>query len=90
MSFFQVFTQGFLIIMILMTFLWVISVIINNVSIVDLFWGLGFVLTNAFYFLKTDGFELRKIILLVLVSAWGLRMSIYLALRNIGKGEDFR
>lgn len=32
----------------------------------------------------------RKILVLVLVTVWGLRLSIYLALRNIGKGEDFR
>jgi steroid 5-alpha reductase family enzyme len=28
--------------------------------------------------------------MLVLVTVWGLRLSIYLAWRNIGKGEDFR
>ncbi len=32
----------------------------------------------------------RKILVLILVSIWGLRLSIYLASRNIGKGEDFR
>jgi len=32
----------------------------------------------------------RNWLLLALVSIWGLRLSIYLALRNIGKGEDFR
>ncbi len=90
MSFFQIYIQSFLVIMILMTALWIISVIIKNVSIVDLFWGFGFVLTAGFYFLKTAGFEKRKIILLILVTIWGLRLSIYLALRNIGKGEDFR
>jgi len=73
-----------------MTLLWVASVIAKNVSIVDLFWGLGFVLTAGFYFIKTDGFELRKIILIILVALWGLRLSVYIAWRNIGKGEDFR
>ncbi len=73
-----------------MTTLWIVSVMIKNVSIVDLFWGLGFVITALFYFVKTDGFEIRKIILLSMVSIWGLRLSIYLAIRNIGKGEDFR
>jgi steroid 5-alpha reductase family enzyme len=90
MSFFQIYLQAFLIIMILMTILWVVSVTIRNVSIVDLFWGFGFVLTAGFYFLKTDGFELRKIIILFLVVIWGMRLSIYLAWRNLGKGEDFR
>jgi steroid 5-alpha reductase family enzyme len=76
--------------MIIMTVLWFTSVIIKNVSIVDLFWGLGFVLTSAFYFSETDGYAPRKIILMILVLIWGLRLSIYLAWRNIGKGEDFR
>jgi steroid 5-alpha reductase family enzyme len=90
MTFFQIYLQGFLIIMMLMTTLWVISVIVRNVSIVDLFWGFGFVLTGGFYFLKTEGFESRKILLLILLSIWGLRLSAYLAWRNLGKGEDFR
>jgi steroid 5-alpha reductase family enzyme len=55
MSFIQIYTQAFLVIISLMTILWVVSVIIKNVSIVDLFWGFGFVLTAGFYFLKTDG-----------------------------------
>lgn len=76
--------------MIMMTILWSVSIIVKNVSIVDLFWGLGFVLTGGFYFLKTEGLELRKIILLSLVAIWGLRLSFYLAWRNIGEGEDFR
>jgi steroid 5-alpha reductase family enzyme len=90
MTFFQIYFQALLVIMILMSVLWIISVIIKNVSIVDLFWGFGFVLTAGFYFVKTDGFGLRKVILLILVSFWGLRLSGYLAWRNLGKGEDYR
>jgi len=74
----------------MMSLLWIISVIIKNVSIVDLFWGFGFVLTNVFYFISTDGLGARKVILLILVSIWGLRLTGYLSWRNIGKGEDFR
>ncbi len=74
----------------MMTILWIVSVAIKNVSIVDIFWGFGFVLTSVFYFIKTDGYEPRKIILMSLVAIWGLRLSVYLACRNIGKGEDFR
>ena len=90
MGVFQIYIQAFLVIMIMMTTLWIVSVLIKNVSIVDLFWGLGFVLTGGFYFLKTDGSEPRKIILLLLVTIWGLRLSLYLIWRNLGKGEDFR
>jgi steroid 5-alpha reductase family enzyme len=90
MSFFQIYIQAFLVIMALMVSLWIVSVIIKNVSIVDLFWGLGFVITSGFYFISSNGNETRKIILMSVVAIWGLRLSLYLAWRNIGKGEDFR
>lgn len=82
--------QALAVIMIMMTSLWIVSVIIKNVSIVDLFWGFGFVLAGWFYFLHTDGFELRKLILMTMVTVWGLRLSGYLTWRNAGRGEDFR
>jgi len=85
-----IFFQASLILFILVTLLWVLSVFIKNVSIVDLFWGLGFVIVNAFYFFLSGDVHARKILLLVLVTIWGLRLSMYLAWRNIGKGEDFR
>jgi steroid 5-alpha reductase family enzyme len=84
------FLNGAVIILILMSLLWVLSIYIKNVSIVDIFWGLGFVIVNGVYFFLSDGYYPRNIILLILVSIWGLRLSIYLAYRNIGKGEDFR
>ena len=73
-----------------MTVLWLISIAIKNVSIVDLFWGLGFVISAAFYFIRTGGPEPRKTILLLMVAFWGFRLSGYLTWRNAGKGEDFR
>jgi steroid 5-alpha reductase family enzyme len=76
--------------MILMTVLWLVSIRLKNVSIVDLFWGFGFVLTAFFYYWKAEGLPVRQILLLIMVAVWGLRLSVYLAWRNAGKGEDFR
>ncbi|HBE41031.1 MAG TPA: hypothetical protein DDW27_07485 [Bacteroidales bacterium] len=90
MPFLQIYFHALLVILIMMSVLWVFSVIFKNVSIVDLFWGFGFVVATVFYFINTDGNSIRKVILLILVSIWGLRLSIYLARRNYGKGEDFR
>jgi steroid 5-alpha reductase family enzyme len=90
MTFFQIYLQAFAVIMLMMTLLWIVSVIKKNVSIVDLFWGFGFVLVSVFYFLNIDGYSLRKIIVMSLVAAWGFRLSIYITWRNYGKGEDFR
>jgi steroid 5-alpha reductase family enzyme len=89
-TFVEIYFRALLIILGMMTLLWLISVIIKNVSIVDLFWGLGFVLTAGVYFFHTDGYTIRKILITTLVSLWGLRLSLYLSWRNIGKGEDFR
>ena len=84
------FLQASLIIFVFVTLLWIWSVFIKNVSIIDIFWGFGFVLVNAFYVFNSGELNTRKILLLVLVSIWGLRLVFYLAWRNIGKGEDFR
>lgn len=86
----SLFIQGALLIWGLVTILWIISVIAKNVSIVDVFWGMGYVILNAFYVLTADEITPRDYLIFGLVSIWGLRLSIYLAFRNIGKGEDFR
>jgi steroid 5-alpha reductase family enzyme len=90
MSIFHIWIQALVVIISLMTVLWLVSIFLKNVSIVDLFWGAGFVLAAVFYFFSTAGDPGRKIVLLSLVTIWGLRLSVYLAWRNIGKGEDFR
>jgi steroid 5-alpha reductase family enzyme len=84
------FYQAALITLALVTLLWIWSVFIKNVSIVDIYWGFGFVVVNAFYAFMSGELNARKILMLTLVGIWGLRLSIYLAYRNIGKGEDFR
>lgn len=84
------FLQASLLLWILVTLLWIWSIIIKNVSIVDIFWGVGFVVVNAFYVFNSGELNPRKILILLLVSAWGLRLAVHLAIRNIGKGEDFR
>ncbi len=77
-------------ILICVIILWVISIPLRNVSIVDIFWGLGFVIVNGVYFYFSEEVFLRHILIFLLVTIWGIRLSLYLAHRNIGKGEDFR
>jgi len=71
--------------------LWLVSLWLKNSSIVDIFWGTGFIIFAWGAFLLTpQGFITRKLLLCVLVSLWGLRLSLHLLLRNWGKPEDFR
>jgi steroid 5-alpha reductase family enzyme len=80
-----------LIILASMSLLWVVSLILKNSSIVDIFWGTGFMITAWISFILTpQGFLGRKILLVSLVTIWGLRLSVHVLLRNWGKGEDFR
>jgi steroid 5-alpha reductase family enzyme len=86
----KLFLQASFLIWTLVSFLWIWSVLIKNVSIVDIFWGFGFVLVNVLYVFNLEVINPRNLLLLILVSIWGLRLTIYLAIRNIGKGEDYR
>ncbi|NPD45995.1 MULTISPECIES: DUF1295 domain-containing protein [unclassified Lentimicrobium] len=90
MDFQSIYFQGLALIKAFMTILWVISVIKKNASIVDAFWGAGFVLLVWFYFFQTEGLGERKILITTLVSIWGLRLSLFIGKRNWGKPEDFR
>ncbi len=69
---------------------WLVSLPIRNASIVDIVWGLGFVIVAWTAFLVADGADPRRWLLTALTTVWGLRLSIYLAMRNLGKEEDYR
>ena len=91
MIFIQVYGIGALAILGLMTVLWIISLILRNSSIVDIFWGPGFVMANWVYFALTPGgYPVRKWLIAAIVTIWGLRLGSYILWRNHGKGEDFR
>ncbi len=73
-----------------MALLWLVSLVVRDASIVDIFWGAGFVIVAWTSFTVADGVDARRWLLAALVSIWGLRLTGYLAWRNIGAGEDFR
>lgn len=58
-------------------------------DLIDVFWGLGFVLSALLAWLLGHRSALASCLSL-LTLCWGLRLSLYLAHRNIGKEEDFR
>lgn len=91
MTFLSVFTIAGSVILGIMTLLWLVSLRIEDASIVDIFWGTGFVISAwVYYLLAPDGYIPRKLLLVGIVTIWGLRLSIHIGQRNLGKGEDFR
>ena len=54
-----------------MTALWLISLRLQDVSIVDVFWGAGFAVLAIFYAVTTDGLLARQVLLVSLVAISG-------------------
>lgn len=75
---------------VLMIATWVVSVLVKDASIVDIVWGLGFVVVAGTALAAGEGWDARRQLLFVLVGLWGLRLAGYLAWRNLGHGEDYR
>lgn len=80
------------VVLVAMSVLWLASVAKRDASIVDLFWGTGFVLV-AWTSLSLNSLQpvpRRTMLLACLTTAWGLRLSLFLLWRNWGHGEDRR
>ena len=70
--------------------LWCLSVKLKDSSIVDMFWGMFFVV-SAWHFLMHVPFITKRAILITFCTTlWGLRLSGYIFVRNFKKGEDKR
>lgn len=63
---------------------------LHNNSIVDIAWGMGFVVVAVTGYLLMPEPTLAATLILTLVTIWGLRLFFHLAKRNIGKPEDYR
>lgn len=90
MATWQVWIGGLLAVQVLMTAVWVGSVLRRDVSLVDRVWGLAFVVAAWTYAVLAAVWTPRTWLTLVLVTVWGLRLSGYITWRNWGEGEDKR
>ncbi|MFT3916468.1 MAG: DUF1295 domain-containing protein [Anaeromyxobacteraceae bacterium] len=76
-----------------MLVLWFVSLRLKDASIVDAFWGTGFVLAAWAAALAAGALEParpRALLALALVTLWGLRLTWHIHRRNAGHGEDRR
>ena len=74
----------------LLTLLWAISVAVKDASLIDIFWGFGFLVVAAVCLYIANPKTSYLILLAALPILWGIRLSLYLAKRNLGHGEDVR
>lgn len=85
-----IFLYGGAAVLAFVTIIWILSLIIKRADIMDIFWGLGLLMTSQVYAHFLPERSLAASILLSLVILWGLRLSIYIAVRAMGKPEDAR
>lgn len=95
-------TQGFtnigldgLMIPLVFTFAYFITIFliatkIKNNSIVDIGWGMGFVVGSWLTLVVTESPTILSYIVVGFISVWGIRLSLRILKRNYGKPEDFR
>ncbi len=84
------FTHAAVVVFGALTALWAVSVIAKDASLVDIFWGFGFLLVGAVCLYLVPVKTPYLILLASLPIIWGLRLTLYLAKRNLGHGEDKR
>jgi steroid 5-alpha reductase family enzyme len=82
--------QAFLYTIIYFTTFFIVATIIKNNSIVDIGWGLGYVVVSWLLFFISNEYTITKIIVNILVSLWGLRLFYHILKRNAYQEEDFR
>ena len=86
----NLYLQSMGVVFIYMTIFFIVAQIVKNNSIVDMGWGLGFVVIAAYTLIASGNYNSRSIIITALVSVWGLRLFYHILKRNLGKPEDFR
>lgn len=72
-----------------MLFWFVVSIRIKRNDVADVAWGLGFVVVAWFSYFLSDQSP-KALLVNMMVTIWGLRLSWHIFLRNKGKSEDFR
>lgn len=91
MSLVEVWLGGAIAVFVAVTALWLLSLYLKDSSIVDSFWGPGFLIASIGYFVFAEaGTESRQLLIVALVAIWSLRLAGYITWRNWGAGEDYR
>jgi steroid 5-alpha reductase family enzyme len=73
-----------------MTLVWVVSLRMRDVSIVDIAWGAAGATMALSTFFLAGGDPARKLLLMGITVLWGGRLAVHIGLRSLGQGEDFR
>src|ERR1700690_2502569 len=76
--------------LVLVVAVWLASLRRHDASIIDIFWGVGFIVIAWVCVAVGHGPRGRRLELAILVTVWGSRLAVHIARRNHGRGEDPR
>ncbi|HSQ35839.1 MAG TPA: DUF1295 domain-containing protein [Candidatus Binatia bacterium] len=86
----RVFAAATVITLTYMTLVFILALVKKNNGIVDIAWGLGFILVATAVFALFGSGLPRQWLALALVWIWGGRLALHIFRRNRGREEDFR
>ena len=77
-------------IFIYMSLVFIVALAKKNNGVVDIAWGLGFILVSSVVFVVFGRGRARQWLALTLILVWGGRLALHIYARNRGREEDFR
>jgi steroid 5-alpha reductase family enzyme len=87
---FETWLSALPVLLIATTITWLLSLHMRNVSIADSLWSLMLFAAGVIYALGADPRAPRFALVLWPLAIWAARLSLYVTVRNMGKGEDRR
>ncbi|TVR76570.1 MAG: DUF1295 domain-containing protein, partial [Chitinophagaceae bacterium] len=82
--------QAAQIIFVYMCLFFLLAQFLKDNSIVDIGWGIGFLITTSLLIFMHQLISIPLLLLLLIISIWAVRLSTHIFVRNKGKGEDYR
>ena len=65
-----------------MTFFFFIAQVVEDSSIVDIAWGLGFIVIALYTLIAYGDWQYRQVLITVITVIWGLRLAGHILIRN--------
>lgn len=82
--------EAAIVVLVYFSYFFLYGTIRKDNSVVDMGWGVGFVVLTWYFVLKYQLFRSVSLIVSLMVTLWGMRLFYHILKRNLGKPEDFR
>lgn len=84
------FLYSMLFVAIYMTIVYLIALKKDDLSIIDVGYGPGFVVAGTAQMIVSNNISVHFIAVYILIAIWAMRLALQIGIRKLGKGEDFR